>query len=375
MSGPPQVVARARLAVKAALTERIERLADATAASSMRPAVLAGVSGGADSLALAATMQWVASRMGLETIAAIIDHGLQDNSAAVAERAALQCERLGIRTVITRVDVKETAGGLEQAARAARYEALEQIAENERCLALALGHTLDDHAEQVLLGLARGAGARSLAGIPRSRGMIIRPFLGTGREETTGLWRRETREICTLLDVDVWDDPMNTNEDFLRVAARTRAIPALEAALGPHVKRNLVRTADLLADDAEFLDSLAREEAQGLRRDCPDGALLAFDAYALAALPRAVRTRIIKNAATWAEQQNGEPSAKTLLRRHVLQIDALLSAYRGQGPVLLPGKIVAERAEGLLVFAPGLPGRPSFDNPFERTAREHSPRR
>lgn len=364
MSGPPQVVARARLAVKAALTERIEKLADATTAQSLRPAILVGVSGGADSLALAATVQWVASRMGLEVLAAIIDHGLQEESSAVAERAALQCERLGIRTLITRVDVKETAGGLEHAARRARYEALEQIAEREKCLAIALGHTLDDHAEQVLLGLARGAGARSLAGIPRSRGLITRPFLGTGRDETTGLWRRDTREICTRLDIDVWDDPMNTDEDFLRVATRTRAIPALEDALGAHVKSNLVRTADLLADDAEFLENLALEETEGLRREEPEGALLAFDAYALAALPRAVRTRIIKSAAVQAERKNGQPSAKSLLRRHVLQIDALLSAYRGQGPVLLPGKIVAERADGLLIFTPGLPGRHSFDNRY-----------
>ncbi len=362
MSGPPPVVARARNAVRAALTARLEELADSSGNGNFRPAVLVGVSGGADSLALAATTQWVASRMGLDTIAGIVDHSLQEGSASVAERAKAQCERLELASAhVLKVTVEAAAGGTENAARRARYDALEGLAEREGCLAIALGHTLDDQAEQVLLGLARGAGARSLAGIRRRRGSIIRPFLGTGRDETTGVWRCDTKAICEILDIDVWDDPMNADTDYLRVAARTEAIPALERTLGHHVAENLVRTADLMADDAEYLDNRAHEEATALQRQAESPALIAYDAYGLAVLPRAIRTRIIKNAAREAERAHGTPSTKTLLRRHILHVDALVSAYRGQGPVLLPGKIVAERANGLLVFAPGEPGRTSHE--------------
>lgn len=369
MSGPPPAVARARVAVKAALATRIEQLADSTPPGAYAPSIVVGVSGGADSLALAATVQWVGSRMGLETVACIVDHGLQNESGQVAERAKTQCERLGItEVVIERVTVKNGTGGIEQAARAARYAALEDVAERTGSLAIALGHTLDDHAEQVLLGLSRGAGARSLAGIPRSRGHIIRPFLGTGRDETTGLWRQDTIAICEALDIAVWNDPMNSDPNFLRVAVRMQALPALREHLGEHIATNLVRTADLLADDAEYLDATAREEGAALRREAAGPALIALDVYGLSARPRAIRTRIIKAAAAEAERMHGDSSRKSLVRRQILQVDALVSAYRGQGSVPLPGKIEAERADGLLIFSPGEPRRTSHDTPPERTA-------
>src|SRR5699024_9420416 len=182
MAGPPAVIARARTAVRAALTSRLEALADDTAAGGLAPRLLVGLSGGADSLALLATTCWVGTRMGLETEAVIIDHGLQEGSVQIAERARTQAEQVG------GVQVPSTApGGVENAARAARHEALDRRLEERGGLALLLGHTLDDQAEQVLMGLARGAGPRALAGIPRSRGAILRPFLGTGRDERTAL--------------------------------------------------------------------------------------------------------------------------------------------------------------------------------------------
>lgn len=351
MAGPPASVARARLAVRAALTERLTELADHTASLELSPRVLVGFSGGADSLALLTTTVWCAQRMGIDVDAAIIDHGLQPDSARVAERAAVTAERVGAAQIIQRrVEVAGT-GGVEQAARAARHAALEEIADAQQSLAILLGHTLDDQAEQVLLGLARGAGARSLAGIPRRRGRILRPFLGTGRDETTGLWRADTQDICDRLDLDVWQDPMNDDADLLRIAVRTQALPALGESLGEHVREALVRTADLLRDDAEHLDAEARHVAEAVRVDADrDGVLLALNAYQLAGQPRAIRTRVIKLASQQAARDGGRPSGKTLLRRQILQVDALLTAYHGQGPVPLPGKIEARRDEGALLF-------------------------
>ncbi|WP_250258586.1 tRNA lysidine(34) synthetase TilS [Dermabacter sp. Marseille-Q3180] len=357
MSGPPEPVARARVAVKAALVARLEECADLSEGAQLAPRILVGVSGGADSLALAATTQWVASRLGLEVEAVLIDHGLSDHSASVSERAALQCERLGLaRCHIRRIHV-DTAGegGLENAARIARHEAFNDMCEERSALALLLGHTLDDQAEQVLLGLARGAGARSLAGIPRKRGSLLRPFLGTGRDEKTGLWRRDTRAVCEALGLDVWDDPMNDDEAYLRVAARSRALPMLADVFGEQVAANLVRTADLLRDDADYLEQEAEETYAGLRRNPPSRTpgLLALDAYALAPLNRALRTRVIKHAIAQASALAGASSGKSLLRRQILHVDSLVSAYRGQGPIPLPGKIEAIRDEGLIVFRAG----------------------
>ena len=122
--------------------------------------VVVGVSGGADSLALAAVSAFVADREAYELSAVIVDHQLQEGSDGVADRAAEQLARLGVATEIVRVDVG-TAGGPEASARRARYEALARIGAE----AILLGHTLDDQAETVLLGLGRGSGPRSIAGM------------------------------------------------------------------------------------------------------------------------------------------------------------------------------------------------------------------
>lgn len=354
MSGPPPVVARARTAVRLALAARLEALADRTDPTGLAPRVLVGVSGGADSLALLATCAWVARRMGLETEALVVDHGLQDGSAEVAERAVASAERLGAaRAVVRRVHVDVGApGGLENAARTARLAALEEEREDRGALAVLLGHTLDDQAEQVLMGLARGAGPRALAGIPAVRGPILRPFLGSGRDETTALRRHDTEEICRLHDVDWWDDPMNEDLSLLRVRVRRQVLPLLREALGEQIDENLARTADLVRPDADHLDAEAGQALTDLRRDraTQPGDLLVLDAHALSALPAPVRTRVLRDAARLAERAGGAPSDKSLLRRHVLASDALVVTWHGQGPVPLPGRIEVARRDGLLVW-------------------------
>ncbi len=354
MSGPPPVVARARTAVRVALAARLEALADRTDPAGLAPRLLVGVSGGADSLALAATATWVGSRMGLETEAAIIDHGLQEGSAAVAERAAVACERLGIGVAhVRRVHVDPARpGGLENAAREARHEALEDLRADRGALALLLGHTLDDQAEQVLMALARGAGVRALAGMPAASGPLLRPFLGSGRDETTALRRADTEAICRLHDVDWWDDPMNEDTSLLRVRVRREVLPLLRDALGEQIDTNLARTAELVRPDADLLDARAAEVLEELRRDVDEstGDLLGLDVHALVAQPAAIRTRVLRDAARLAEAEGGAPSDKSLLRRQVLASDALVVSWHGQGPIPLPGRIEVARREGLLVW-------------------------
>jgi tRNA(Ile)-lysidine synthase len=291
--------------------------------------VLVACSGGADSLALAAALAFVAPRAGLRAGAVTVDHGLQDGSA---QRAAALVPLLGelgldpVRAVAVTVDGQ---GGPEAAARTARYAALERVAASLGAAAVLLGHTLDDQAETVLLGLARGSGPRSLAGMPPARGVFRRPLLGVRRSVTA--------QACAALRLVPWDDPHNADRRYARVRVRRDALPALEAALGPGVTEALARTADQLREDAEVLEKIAAAE-----RACGDTALAAAS---LAELPSAVRTRVLRSAALAA----GCP-AGSLTSAHVARIEELVTAWHGQRWVDLPGGVRAARRSGRLVF-------------------------
>jgi tRNA(Ile)-lysidine synthase len=217
--------------------------------------VLAACSGGADSLALAAALAFVAPRAGLRAGAVTVDHGLQDGSADRAAALVPLLGELGLDPVRAVTVTVNGAGGPEAAARTARYTALEKAAADLGAAAVLLGHTLDDQAETVLLGLARGSGPRSLAGMPPARGVFRRPLLGVRRSVTAA--------ACAAQRLVPWDDPHNADRRFARVRVRLDALPALEAALGPGVAEALARTADQLREDAEVMETIAAAERAG----------------------------------------------------------------------------------------------------------------
>jgi len=291
--------------------------------------VLAACSGGQDSLALAAALAFVAPRAGLRAGAVTVDHGLQDGSAARALAVAGTLRELGLDPVRVATVTVDGAGGPEAAARAARYAALSAAAAEAGAVAVLLGHTLDDQAETVLLGLARGSGARSLAGMAPRRGLFLRPLLGV-RRSVTG-------EACAELGLAAWSDPHNADRRFARVRVRLDALPALEAALGPGVAEALVRTADQLRDDADVLEKIATAERE--RADSP------LSAASLAVLPGAVRTRVLRSAALAA----GCP-AGALTASHIARIEELVTDWRGQQGVDLPGGVRAARRSGEVLF-------------------------
>jgi len=298
--------------------------------------VLVACSGGPDSLALAAGVAFVAQRSGRtgtpwRARAVVVDHGLQEGSAQVADGAAAACEGLGLPAVVVRVDV---VGRSEGAARDARYAALDRVADELGATAVLLGHTLDDQAETVLLGLARGSGARALAGMAPTRGRFRRPLLG--------LRRADTLAACAAQHLRPWHDPTNDGshaDASLRSRVRDDALPTLERVLGPGVAEALARSAAQLRDDADLLDTLADELLAAARG--ADG----LDVDVLAAAPRALRTRALRTAAIAA----GSP-AGALVRSHVLALDALVTDWHGQGPVALPGGIAVSRACGRLAL-------------------------
>jgi tRNA(Ile)-lysidine synthase len=289
--------------------------------------VLVACSGGPDSLALAAALAFVAPRAGLAAGAVTIDHGLQPGSAEHARAVAATLRELGLDPVDAVAVTVDGPGGPEAAARTARYAALEKAAAEAGAVAVLLGHTLDDQAETVLLGLARGSGSRSLAGMAPRRGPFVRPLLGVRRSVTVA--------ACAAQGLSPWSDPHNADRRFARVRVRLDALPALEAALGPGVAQALARTAGQLRDDAEALESLAAEE-----RARADDLL---SATSLARLPAAVLARVLRSAALDA----GCP-AGALTASHVAQVAELVTGWHGQRGVDLPGGVRAVRRSGRL---------------------------
>ena len=318
--------------------------------------VLAACSGGADSLALAAALAHEAPRRRLGAGGVTVDHGLQPGSAHQARRVAAALAGLGldpVEAVPVHVAAGPGAGGPEAAARAARYQALDEVARRTGARAILLGHSLDDQAETVLLGLARGSGARSLAGMPAERGHYRRPLLGVRRDIL--------RQACYILGLLPWDDPHNSDPAFARVRVRQQALPALEAAIGPGVAQALARTAGQLRSDAETLDELAAGQAPLVRG--ADGGWLAD---ALRAAPAGIRTRMLRMAAVEA----GCPPGK-LTARHVESLDSLVTGWHGQRWATLPGGVRAVLRCGKLTFAVNVRDapQPSVADPGNRPAR------
>ncbi len=297
--------------------------------------VLVACSGGADSLALAAATVFEAPGAGCRAGAVVVDHGLQPGSAGVAARAAEQLRALRLDPVeVLTVEVTASGEGLEAAARGSRYAVLEAAADRHGAVAVLLGHTLDDQAEQVLLGLTRGAGARSLSGMPAARGRCRRPLLGVSREQCRASVRAQ--------GLAWWDDPMNEDPAFTRVRAR-RALADLERDLGPGVAAALARTASLLRADADHLDALADAAVATLGPQ-------PWPVDGLTGIPRAVRTRAWRRLLVAAGAPAGQVGT-----RHTDACDRLLTAWHGQGPVHAPGGLRVARSAGLVTIDPADP--------------------
>jgi tRNA(Ile)-lysidine synthase len=324
--GPHPAAAAVRLAVR-------RTLADLEEGST----VLVACSGGADSLALLAATVFESTRRGTarhRVLAVTVDHGLQHGSAQRAALVADQVRDLGAAEAQVIAVSVGAGGGPEAAARTARYAALDAVAAAHEVSAVLLGHTRDDQAESVLLGLARGSGARSLSGMAPVTGRYHRPLLDLSREQTVAACRSE--------GIDFWDDPHNTDPSYTRVRVRHHVLPVLEKELGPGVTEALARTARLLRDDADALDALASGSLPAARDE--DGDLRV---ELLLSWPTAVRRRVLRLAALEA----GCPATE-LFAVHVEAVDDLVVHWHGQVGVDLPGPVRAQRSGGTLRFVP-----------------------
>lgn len=292
--------------------------------------LLVACSGGPDSLALAVGAYEVARRTGRPLSAVIIDHRLQDGSNRVAAGVHDQLRAVGLPAVeVVPVDVAPDSGdGPEAAARTARYRALDAAAGRLGATAILLGHTRDDQAETVLLGLARGSGTRSLAGMAPRAGRLVRPLLE--------LPRATTEQACAEAGLTPWRDPHNADPAYTRVRVRDRVLPVLEAELGPGIADALARTARLARDDAELLDLLAERAAGEVRTG--DGGL---DCARTLAQPAALRSRVLRS---WLREQG----AREVSAERLAEVSRLVTDWHGQAGIDLPGVTVTRR-EGRLI--------------------------
>lgn len=299
--------------------------------------VLVAVSGGADSLALAAAAVFEGPRFGnnpsandagIEVGAVIVDHAMQPNSDVIAAETAEKLKQLGLDPVVIRKVSVGNEGGPEAAARSARYEAIDAVAEELSANAVLLGHTLNDQAETVLLGLARGSGAKSLNGMAQVAGTYLRPLLSIKRETTEA--------FCTDSGLVPWQDPMNQDEAYTRVRVRKNLLPALEAELGPGIIEALVRTADTLREDDDLLAELALSAYKKVVTE--QEAEIHIGVAGFSILPLAIRHRVIALAALVLQ-------APMLSRVHILSIDELVDNWHGQKSLSLPGIRVERKGE------------------------------
>ena len=295
--------------------------------------ILLAVSGGADSLLLAAATKLEASKVGIQLHALVVDHQLQNGSGDVAASAQKKLIGLGITEVkVAQVLVSNNSGngGMEAAARSARYKALDDEADRIGAVAIFLGHTEDDLAETVLLGLARGSGTRSLSGMAFHVGRYVRPFLE--------LTRAQVLAACKESGIEFWSDPQNEDSSFARVRVRNEILPRMEKEIGPGISKALARTSRILREDADALDLIAGD----LFATLVDPTQIPIEL--ISELPSAVRKRVIKRAI----EAMGAP---TLTAEQIQEVDALIGAWKGQGAVALAGGITVRRDSGRLTLS------------------------
>jgi tRNA(Ile)-lysidine synthase len=360
-------IAAVRLAVRRSLTILSEP-DDETWAPDLGDTVIVACSGGADSLALLAATVFEVHKIPARVVGVTVDHGLQDGSAEHTDRVVAQMAGLGVdETASIRVTVDPGPMGIEAAAREARYAALSQLAEHFAAEMVLLGHTLDDQAETVLLGLTRGSGGRSLMGMRRgfrrdegpysfvehgrrqveTPGEIRTEGLGSPRPRRSTLFlrplldltRAQTEAACRAEGIEWWEDPHNSDPRFTRARIRHTVMPMLERELGPGVAQALARTADLLREDVTSLDERAEAVLQEVR--VGDG----FATSMLEPLDPATEHRVIRMACIEAGAIPSE-----LTRDHVLAVSDIVYGARDHRQIQLPGHLTAYRDGDLLRF-------------------------
>ncbi len=310
--------------------------------------VVVAVSGGPDSVALLYVLSALAPELGISLKIAHLDHGLRgEESLSDAESVRRHAERLLIPLVTEKVEVREqalrTGRSVEHAARILRYDFLARAAGEFQAQAIAVGHTADDQAEEVLLRLIRGTGAAGLSGMNIGKDTrIIRPFLHFPKSMLLSYLRQQGISFVT--------DSSNLDRQYLRNRVRLDLLPYLATHYNPNIRKTLIHTAAILKDEDVLLSELTLQAQKtvfiqkkgktGLSGDPPRVELAIA---ALLAQPRAIQRRLLE-AVFWQMAQ----------RPGFRQIEQLLSIARGGDigkRVHLSSGLRAARIADRLVFS------------------------
>jgi tRNA(Ile)-lysidine synthase len=215
------------------------------------PPLVALLSGGRDSVCV---LDLAVRVRGAGAVSALhVDYGLREEAEEDERHCAQVCERLGVPLEVERPRPRQGAGNLQAWAREVRYAAAARLAA-EADATVVTGHTADDQVETILYRLASSPSRRALLGMRPLDGRLARPLLGTTREETTA--------YCEERGLAWRDDASNSGDAYVRNRIRHGLIPQLER-VHPAAKENVLRTAALLREEAELLDSLVDTELAG----------------------------------------------------------------------------------------------------------------
>jgi len=278
-------------------------------------------------MALALAAGFELPKLGIKVLAAIVNHNLQAGSGEVARATAKRLAALGIDSEILDIQVPKGKSGPEALARDARYLALETHRQELAADYIVLGHNLDDQAESVLLGLTRGSGLRSIAGMKVLDGFLVRPFLGIEKAVLS--------KACEDASLEYWVDPHNQDVAFTRVRIR-KLMQTIEAELGPGVNLALARTANLATEADDYLSIQARDLISAARVD---------GGFAVAVLSKA-HVAVLHKALQMICMDSG---AQSVSRSQVLSVAELIGNWHGQKPLSLSG-ITVERVRDQILF-------------------------
>jgi tRNA(Ile)-lysidine synthase len=243
--------------------------------------LVAMLSGGRDSVCL---LDLATRLLGADSVTALhVNYGLRDDSDDDEAHCRRLAERLAVRLEVERPRRPEGPGNLQGWARDTRYAAAAKLALPAGAL-IATGHTADDQVETILYRLASSPGRRALLGMRPRDGSLVRPLLGFSRAETT--------QYCQERELQWRDDPTNEGDRYARNRVRHGLVPALAEA-HPAAAANVLRTAELLRDEAELLDGLVEAELEG-GEGSPRGTITL---QRLAELPPALRRLVVQRLA------------------------------------------------------------------------------
>ncbi len=306
--------------------------------------ILAGLSGGPDSVCLLHVLYRLKDKLALDLAALYLDHGLRpDETKGEVEFCRGLCEELSVdfldRSIDVRTYANETGFNLQEAARELRYMTFESVAYEIGAKKIALGHTLDDQLETFFMRMFRGSGPKGLSGIPPMRGMIIRPLLNVDREAIENYLKQENQRFIM--------DPSNLKKNYLRNKLRLELIPEMKK-MAPHIMQSIARTMDILREEEKYFEIIIAKTLMKLISRKTDKRIELF-LSPLESMDRVILRRVLRKALDETRGLRG------IAFVHIEDIIELIKYGRQGDRISLPGGLRAVKDYATLILTSEIP--------------------